>query len=281
MSDFNCSPIPGFDPVIIHLFGPISLRWYALAYIFGLILGAWLFHRIMRNPMLWGKKGKKGTPPASADITEDLLFWCTLGIIVGGRLGFILLYRTSWIWEQPLSILKTWTGGMSFHGGALGVLLAVLYVAHSRKINPLRLADAVAPVAPIGLLFGRLANFINGELYGRVWSGPWAMRFPCDTNAALPLRHPSQLYEAALEGVVLFLILRLAITRFQTLSRPGLTTGLFMLGYGVFRTAIEFVREPDAALIFGLTRGMTYSIPLWLGGLTLIIWSLKKEPVQK
>ncbi|MDQ7019163.1 MAG: prolipoprotein diacylglyceryl transferase [Robiginitomaculum sp.] len=281
MPDFNCSPIPGFSPVIIHLFGPISLRWYSLAYIAGLVLGAWVFHRIMKNNALWALPGKKGTPPASPAITEDLLFWCTLGIIVGGRLGFILLYRTEWIWEQPVSILKTWTGGMSFHGGAVGALLAVLYVAYSRKVQPLRLADAVAAVAPIGLFFGRLANFINGELYGRPWDGAWAMRFPCDENTAMPLRHPSQLYEAALEGIVLFIVLRIAITRFRTLTRPGLTTGLFMLGYGVFRTAVEFVREPDAGLILGLTRGMTYSIPLWLGGLVLIYLAMKKPPVAK
>ncbi len=282
MSDFNCSPIPGFDPVIFHIYGPISLRWYALAYIIGLTLGAWVFHNILKNKALWSPHGnKKGKPPASPAITEDLLFWCTLGVIVGGRLGFVLLYRTEWLWQDPLAILRVWEGGMSFHGGITGVVLAVLYVALSRKIEPLRLADAVAPAAPIGLFFGRLANFINGELYGRPWDGPWAMRFPCDADVTQPLRHPSQLYEAALEGLVLFIILRIAITKFRTLTRPGLTTGLFAIGYGVFRTVVEFVREPDAGLIFGLTRGMTYSIPLWLGGLVLMVLALKKEPVKK
>ncbi len=281
MSDFNCSPIPGFDPVIFHLFGPISLRWYALAYIAGLVLGAWVFHNILRNKNLWGLNGKKGTPPAPPTITEDLLFWCTLGVILGGRLGFVLLYRTEWIWQDPAAILRVWEGGMSFHGGAFGVLLAIIYISLSRKLSVLRMADAVAPAAPIGLFFGRLANFINGELYGRSWDGAWAMRFPCDANAAQPLRHPSQLYEAALEGLVLFIILRIAITRFHTLTRPAMTTGLFMLGYGVFRTMVEFVREPDAGLIFGLTRGMTYSVPMWLGGLALIIWAAKKPPVVK
>ncbi len=281
MSDFNCSPIPGFDPVVIHLFGPISLRWYALAYIVGLTLGAWVFHHILKNPSLWAPRGQKGTPPASPAITEDLLFWCTLGVILGGRLGFVLLYRTEWIWQEPLSILQVWQGGMSFHGGAFGVLLAVLYVALSRKIAVWRLADVVAAVVPIGLFFGRIANFINGELYGRPWDGSWAMRFPCDADTTLPLRHPSQLYEAALEGIVLFIILRIAITHFRTLTRPGLTTGLFALGYGVFRTAVEFAREPDAALIFGLTRGMAYSIPLWLGGLILIGLAIKNPSVKK
>ncbi len=281
MSDFNCSPIPGFDPVIIHLFGPISLRWYALAYIVGLTLGAWVFHHILKNTALWAPRGQKGTPPAPPTITEDLLFWCTLGVILGGRLGFVLLYRTEWLWSEPLSILQVWQGGMSFHGGAFGVLVAVLYIALSRKIAVWSLADAVAAVAPIGLFFGRLANFINGELYGRAWDGSWAMRFPCDADPAHPLRHPSQLYEAALEGLVLFIILRIAITQFRTLTRPGLTTGLFALGYGVFRTAVEFVREPDAGLLFGLTRGMTYSIPLWLGGLVLIYLAMKKPPVSK
>lgn len=281
MPDFNCSPIPGFNPVIFHLFGPISLRWYALAYIVGLTLGAWVFHRILKNNALWSTNGKKGTPPAPPTITEDLLFWCTLGVILGGRLGFVLLYRTEWIWQDPMSILKVWQGGMSFHGGATGVLVAVLYVALSRKIAVWRLADVVATVAPIGLFFGRIANFINGELYGRPWDGAWAMRFPCDADASHPLRHPSQLYEAALEGIVLFILLRIAITRFKTLTRPGLTTGLFALGYGVFRTSVEFVREPDAGLIFGLTRGMMYSIPLWLGGLVLIVWALRKPPVTQ
>ncbi len=281
VTDFNCSPIPGFDPVIFHLFGPISLRWYALAYIVGLILGAIYFHRLLKNKALWAQKGKTGTPPAPLTITEDLLFWCTLGVILGGRLGFVLLYRTEWLWQDPLSILMVWQGGMSFHGGAFGVVMAVLYVALSRKIAVWRLADMVAAAAPIGLFFGRLANFINGELYGRAWNGAWAMRFPCDANPAGPLRHPSQLYEAALEGVVLFIILRLAVTHFRSLTRPGLTTGLFALGYGVFRTAVEFVREPDAGLLMGITRGMAYSIPLWAGGLVLIYLAMKKPALTK
>ncbi len=280
MQDLNCAPVPGFNPVIVHLFGPISLRWYSLAYIAGLVLGAWLFHRILSNAALWAPRGKTGKPPAPPAITEDLLFWCTLGVIAGGRLGFVLFYRTEWLWQQPLSILTVWQGGMSFHGGALGVLLAILFVAWSHRINPLRLADAVAPAAPIGLFFGRLANFINGELYGRPWNGPWAMRFPCDSNPAHPLRHPSELYEAALEGVVLFIILQIAIRRFRVLARPGMSTGLFAFFYGVFRTLVEFVREPDAGLLFGLTRGMAYSVPLWLGGLILILRAARRPPAS-
>ncbi len=285
MYDINCSPIPGFNPVIFHLFGPISLRWYSLAYIAGLLLGAWYFSKIIKNKALWAPRGKTAAAPIPTTLTEDLLFWCTLGVIVGGRLGFVLFYRTEWIWEQPLSILLTWTGGMSFHGGFLGVVAAILYVARTRKINTFSLADAIAPVVPIGLFFGRLANFINGELYGRVWDGPWAMRFPCENPsvqaALLPTRHPSQLYEAALEGIVLLIALRIAITWFRTLTRPGLTTGLFFVGYGVFRTAIEFVREPDAGLVFGMTRGMAYSIPLWVAGGVLIILALRKSAPVK
>jgi phosphatidylglycerol:prolipoprotein diacylglycerol transferase len=237
------------------------------------------FNRLIKNNALWGPKGGQATSPIAPSITEDMLFYATLGVIVGGRLGFVILYDPGKFLD-PVSILKTWEGGMSFHGGMIGVSLAVLFVAWRSKIPLLRLADAIAPVAPIGLGLVRLANLINGELYGRPYDGPFAMRFPCVRYPDLPetLRHPSPLYEAFLEGLVLWVILRIATHYFRSLARPGLTTGLFLFGYGLFRTLVENVREPDTELLFGFTRGMVYSTPMWTIGLVLIIWSLTRKP---
>lgn len=268
----SCSPIPWLHPEIFHIWGPIALRWYSLAYLFGLILGAVYFSRLIKNNTIWGPKGKDGHSPIPANLTEDMLFWATLGVIVGGRLGFVILYDPA-MFTTPLRILKAWDGGMSFHGGMVGVSLAVIYVAWSRKIPLMNLADVIAPVAPIGLGLGRLANLINGELYGAPWNGPLAMRFPCaDRRGFDPeaLRYPTPLFEAVLEGLLLFLILRIATHYFRSLSRPGLTTGLFLLGYGVFRTLIETIRLPDTALILGMSRGTFYSIPMWSIGLILV-----------
>jgi len=273
----SCSPVAGFDPVIFHIWGPISLRWYSLGFLMGLIFGAMYFHRLIKNHQLWGAKGQAARSPIAPSITEDMLFYATLGVIIGGRLGYVALYDPM-MFATPLSVLRTWDGGMSFHGGMLGVSLAVVFVAVRAKLPLLRLADAVAPVAPIGIGLVRLANFINGELYGRAWDGPLAMTFPCDPSGGTILRHPSPLYEAILEGLVLWVILRLATHWFRSLARPGLTAGIFLLGYGVFRTLVENVREPDAELIFGLTRGMVYSAPMWMIGLGLIIWALR-QPV--
>jgi len=275
----NCSPIPGFDPVIFHIAGPISLRWYSLGYLLGLIFGAIYFHRIIKNKKLWGQKGKPGASPIAPSVTEDMLFWATLGVIVGGRLGYVILYDPA-MFARPLSILQTWNGGMSFHGGMVGVSLAVAYVAWRSKIPLLRLADAIAPVAPIGLGLVRLANLINGELYGRAYDGPFAMVFPCDAAGGAFTRHPSPLYEALLEGLVLWVILRFATHQFRSLTRPGLTAGIFLTGYGVFRTLVENVREPDAELILGFTRGMVYSTPMWIIGLMLIAYALSRPAVS-
>lgn len=276
----TCSPIPGFSPVLFHIAGPISLRWYSLAFLFGLAFGALYFHRLIKNHRLWAVADQKQTSPIAPSVTEDMLFWATLGVIIGGRLGYVMLYDPA-MFGDPLSVLQTWKGGMSFHGGMIGVSLAVIFVARRSKIPLLRLADAIAPVAPIGIGLVRLANFINGELYGRPWDGPLAMSFPCDPSGGTILRHPSPLYEAVLEGLVLWIILRFATHMFRSLARPGLTTGIFLVGYGVFRTLVETVREPDSELIFGLTKGMVYSAPMWAIGLVLIVFAITRLTSKK
>jgi phosphatidylglycerol:prolipoprotein diacylglycerol transferase len=241
---------------------------------------------LIRDLKLWGPVQPSATP---AQI-DDLVLWITLGVILGGRLGYVLFYDTSVIWTQPLQILRVWEGGMSFHGGLIGVTVALIGFALSNHIRPLRLSDVVAPVVPIGLFFGRIANFINGELWGRVTHVPWGMVF-CnrtisaayhgDCPAGLAPRHPSQLYEAALEGLVLFAILRLATHRFKWLQREGAVTGLFLLGYALSRIALEQVRQPDAQMPnfpLGLTMGMMLSAPMALIGVVLIWRALARPP---
>jgi len=260
-------PFPDFDPVIVQ-FGPFALRWYALAYVAGIVLG-WLYAvRLLKTPAIW----RGLTPPATQAQIDDLILWVTLGVIVGGRLGYVLFYRPDLFWTDPIQVLQVWNGGMSFHGGALGVILAAAGYARAQKIDPLRLGDLIAPCVPFGLFFGRVANFINGELWGRPTDAPWGVVFP-GAPGAEP-RHPSQLYEAALEGVVLFLILRWATHGAKLLPRRGMTTGLFLLFYGLFRISVEFFREPDSHLPDVLrdyaTPGMLLSIPMVLAGLWLI-----------
>jgi len=287
-------PFPEFDPVLIHL-GPLPIRWYALAYIAGIVLGWWYATRLVKTPRLWAG----GKPPLTGPQLDDLVFWIVLGIILGGRFGYALFYQPQLFGQiftgsslgERLEILQMWTGGMSFHGGFLGVVLAVSVFAWRKKINPLNLGDLIAPVVPIGLLFGRLANFINGELWGRETTVPWAIRF-CNerilqTYGFCPAgdapRHPSQLYEAGLEGLALLVILSLAIWSFGMLKRPGFVTGLFLVGYGASRAALETVREPDAHLAnlpLGLTMGMILSIPMIIVGLILIVRALKRPVAE-
>ncbi|PXA86214.1 prolipoprotein diacylglyceryl transferase [Caulobacter sp. D4A] len=276
---------PEFDPVLIHL-GPLAIRWYALAYVAGILLGWQYAVRLVKTSRLWGGR----TPTATPEQIDDLVLWITLGIILGGRLGYVLFYSPSLIWTKPLEILQVWNGGMSFHGGFLGVCAAVILFARRNRIDLLKLGDLVAPVAPLGLLFGRLANFVNGELWGRVTDVPWGVVF-CNARIRaleggacvagdLP-RHPSQLYEAALEGLVLFVVLRLATHRFAFLQRRGGLVGLFMLCYGLFRASLENVRQPDAFMPnfpLGLTMGMLLSTPMLLIGAWLV-WRALKEPV--
>jgi phosphatidylglycerol:prolipoprotein diacylglycerol transferase len=262
-------PFPNFDPVLISI-GPLAIRWYALAYIVGILLG-WLYARILiRNEALWG-----GRAPLTVGNFDDFIVWITLGIILGGRLGYVLFYNPAYFAANPLEIVQIWGGGMSFHGGFAGCVIAVLLFARSAKVPVLSLGDLTCAVAPIGLFLGRIANFINGELWGRTTDVPWAFVFP----GAGPLpRHPSQLYEAALEGLVLFIVLAVAV-RMGSLKRPGLTTGLFAIVYALGRSFCEFFREPDPQLGFlwgGLTMGMLLSIPLFLAGLAFVRYAMRR-----
>jgi phosphatidylglycerol---prolipoprotein diacylglyceryl transferase len=261
-------PFPAIDPVLIEI-GPFSIRWYALAYVVGLILGwRYMLHLARRNPGIM------------TDLqVDDFLLWATLGVVLGGRIGYVLFYNPGHYLEQPLEALELWNGGMSFHGGFLGCVAAVMLFGWKRNVRILSLGDLTCAVAPIGLFLGRLANFINGELWGRAADVPWAMVFP----GAGPLpRHPSQLYEAALEGLVLFIVLYVLI-RNGALRRPGLILGAFALCYSLARSFSELFREPDAQLGFlwgGMTMGMLLSLPLALAGIILIVRAMRQEPIQ-
>ena len=258
-------PFPNIDPVLISI-GPLAIRWYSLAYIAGLLLGWRLLRRLAR-------RAPRGADDAAVD---DFLVWAILGVILGGRLGYVVFYNFAYFFENPLDIFAVWRGGMSFHGGLLGVAAAIVLFSRKRGLNLLGVCDLIALVAPIGLFFGRVANFINGELFGRATDVPWAMVFPRGGPAP---RHPSQLYEAALEGLVLFLIL-LAVDRLTgARARHGLLIGIFLTGYGAFRFFIELFREPDAHLGFlfaGATMGQILSLPLLAFGLYLIAAAVRR-----
>jgi phosphatidylglycerol:prolipoprotein diacylglycerol transferase len=266
-------PFPHFNPVLWQL-GPIAIRWYALAYIAGILLGWRYAVSLLRNARLWAFRG----PAASAAQMDDLILWITLGVIVGGRLGHVIFYTPSIIWTDPLEILKTWHGGMSFHGGIIGVLFAGVVFARRTRLDALRLGDVLAAATPIGLFFGRIANFINGELWGRPTTLPWGIVFP---GADAAPRHPSQLYEAALEGLLLFSVLSFGVHRAKLLNRRGVVMGLFVLGYGLIRVSLENVREPDSYMPhfpLGLTMGMILSAPMIAAGAWLI-WRGFREPI--
>jgi phosphatidylglycerol---prolipoprotein diacylglyceryl transferase len=253
---------PEFDPYIVH-FGAFGVRWYALAYIVGLVLGWRLVRRLVQ----------RAPAVATALQVDDFLTWATLGVVLGGRLGYVLFYQPSFFLEHPLQIFQVWTGGMSFHGGMLGVTIAVFLFCRRQGIPILGFADRIAVAAPIGLGLGRLANFINGELWGRPapdWV-PWAMIFP--TGGPVP-RHPSQIYEALLEGLTLFLIMFALSRREALLARFGMLTGIFLVGYSIARIVAEFFREPDPFLGFlfaGATMGQLLSLPMMLAGIVLIV----------
>jgi len=262
-------PFPNFDPVAVSL-GPFAVKWYALAYIVGIVLG-WVYARhILRNEKYWG-----GPAPISIVQFDDYVLWVTLGIILGGRLGYVLFYNFTWFIAHPLEIFQLWQGGMSFHGGFLGCVAAVLLFGWRNRVPVLSLGDITCAVGPIGLLLGRLANFINGELWGRPTDVPWAFVFP--TGGPLP-RHPSQLYEGALEGILLFVLLTLMIRR-GALQRPGLIIGTFAIVYGLARIFSEFFREPDPQLGFlwgGLTMGMLLSLPMIAAGIAFVLWAMRR-----
>lgn len=258
----------GLDPVLLQL-GPFALRWYSMAYLAGIVLG-WLYLiRLTRDD----------AAPLGRNDADELVTWATLGIIAGGRLAYVLFYEPAAYLADPLSIFALWRGGMSFHGGAFGVGLAIFLYCRSRKLAWLRVLDYVAMCAPIGLMLGRIANFINGELWGRPTTLPWGIIFP--DGGPLP-RHPSQLYEAALEGPLLFVLLW-ALYRFTDVrQRPGILAGSFVLGYGVLRFLVEFVREPDQQLIAfaqatGLHMGQWLCMPMIVGGIALIALGFKRS----
>ena len=285
-------PFPHIDPVLLHIWGPLEIRWYALSYIAGLVLAWWGIARILRDKALWAHPPFNGKPPATEDEIGDLVVWATFGVILGGRLGWVLIYGTLLcsvtpdyarfcdglpmaFLTDPVRIIAAWEGGMSFHGGLAGVVIAVWLFARSRKLSMLSLADLACAFAPIGLFFGRLANFINGELWGRASEAPWAMIFPRD-ELHIP-RHPSQLYEAALEGIVLFVLLQIALRVFRAHERRGLISALFFLGYGTFRFICEFFREPDTGFLGPVSMGMALSIPVWLTAAALF-WVAYTRP---
>jgi phosphatidylglycerol:prolipoprotein diacylglycerol transferase len=264
---------PVFDPIAISI-GPIAIRWYALAYIGGIVLG-WIYARsLLKKERLWS-----GPAPISLPQFDDFILWVTIGIIVGGRTGYVLFYNPAFFAQHPAEIFQLWNGGMSFHGGFLGCVAAVMLFARRNGISILSLGDITTAVGPIGLFLGRLANFINSELWGRTTdaSVPWAVVFP--NGGPLP-RHPSQLYEAALEGILLFAVLAVMV-RMGALKRPGLILGSFIAIYALARITGELFREPDPQLGFlwgGLTMGMLLSVPMIIAGLILIVLAWRKPP---
>ncbi len=260
--DLMAIAFPFNDPVAVHL-GPVAIRWYGLAYMAGLLLG-WLYmRRLCADEGLWG-----GASPMQPDQVDDFLFWATLGTVLGGRLGFFLFYEPGMLFSHPLQIFRIWEGGMAFHGGLLGVGLAIWLFARRNRIPVRPLMDLSAAVAPFGLFFGRIANFINGEIYGRLSDVPWAVEFPARVLAkgdAFGPRHPTQLYEAALEGVVMVLLLRYFTHSRLCLRAPGLTTGVFLMAYGAFRIFAEYFKEWDMAQFFTtayFSEGVVYSLPM-------------------
>ena len=267
-------PFPAINPVLISV-GPFAVRWYALAYIVGIIAG-WIYARaIIASPKLWG-----GAAPFTVADFDDFIIWITLGIILGGRVGYVLFYNLPHFIAHPVEILELWNGGMSFHGGVLGCIVATIAFGLYRDLPILSLGDVTTAVAPIGLLLGRIANFINGELWGRPTDVPWAMIFP--GGGPVP-RHPSQLYEAALEGLLLLIVLGVLV-RSGALKRPGAVAGTAAIGYGAARIFCEFFREPDAQLGFlwgGLTMGMLLCVPLILAGIWLLVRALSRQPIAK
>jgi phosphatidylglycerol---prolipoprotein diacylglyceryl transferase len=261
MPPFLVIPFPAINPVAISL-GPFAIRWYALAYIAGLVIG-WRYclalaerppHRVRRQDV------------------DDFLVWATLGVVLGGRTGYVLFYNLPYYFAHPIQALYVWHGGMSFHGGAIGVTLAIILFTRARRVPLFAFSDIITEAIPIGLFFGRIANFINGELFGRPTDVPWAMIFP---NGGPVPRHPSQLYEAVCEGILLFLVLFIAERR-GARRRPGVVTGLFLAGYAVARMSGELFRQPDPQLgylVFGTTMGQLLSIPVLIAGIAIILWA--------
>jgi phosphatidylglycerol---prolipoprotein diacylglyceryl transferase len=260
-------PFPDFNPVALPL-GPLEIRWYALAYIAGLLGGWWYARRLLMKDALWGT-----TPRLKPADLDDLIVFVALGVVLGGRIGYVLFYNLDYFLRNPIEIVMIWKGGMAFHGGMIGAALALALFARRKGASILSTFDIAAAVEPIGQCLGRIANFIKPELWGRPTDVPWAVQFPLDVAGPLP-RHPSQLYAAALEGVLLFLLLAIAV-RMGALKRPGLVAGFFGIGYSAARIFVEFFREPDpqVGFLYGgwLTMGMVLSLPMAIIGLGLVL----------
>ncbi len=256
------------DPIAFRVFG-LPIRWYALAYLAGFILGWRYALRLART----------GLAKPTAEDMDEFLTWAVLGTILGGRIGYVLFYQPAHFAANPAEIVKIWTGGMSFHGGMLGVAVAMLLFARRREFGFFAIADIVATVAPIGLFFGRIANFVNQELYGRITDVPWGIVFPI---AGEEPRHPSQLYEAFLEGAVLFMLLSALARRPEIRGRPGSLCGIFLMGYGLARFGVEYVRQPDAqfidgSVVLGLTMGQVLSLPMFLLGVGIFVFARRRQ----
>jgi phosphatidylglycerol---prolipoprotein diacylglyceryl transferase len=261
---FATLAFPPLNPIAFSI-GPFAIHWYALAYVAGLLFASWYLKRVVTFPKLWGAF----RPTLTIQQVDDLFLWFLVGVIGGGRLGYVLLYKPAFYFSHPQEIFKTWDGGMSFHGGFLGVVIACWLYGRKHGIGLDRLLDLGAAVSSVGLGLGRLANFINAELWGRPSDMPWAVIFPGDSFG----RHPSQIYEALLEGLVLFIVVRIATHRFSALQYPGRASGIFALGYGVSRIFVEYFREPDAQLGYFagfITMGMILSLPLVVIGIWLL-----------
>jgi len=276
---------PNFDPVAFSI-GPVSVKWYGLSYMAGLLIGWWYVRRLLQTPAIWSK----GQAPFEISKVDDLLIYMTLGVIIGGRLGSVLFYEPGHYLENPIEILQTWKGGMAFHGALIGCGAAIALFARRNGVSVLSSMDLCTAAVPIGLIFGRIANFINGELFGRPTTVSWGMVFPrvADTYPQFAdieptPRHPSQLYESFTEGLLLFLVLRIITHSFGGLKRPGLVTGTFLVGYAIARSTCELFRQPDplhAFTIGWLTPGIAYSIPMAILGVYFWRLSLSSTAAQ-
>ncbi len=261
---------PAIDPVALQI-GPVAIKWYGLAYVAGLTFAWWYARRLVANDRLWRRNS------LTTVHVDDLLFWCAIGVIAGGRMGYVFFYNPSYYLANPVESLALWQGGMSFHGGFIGVVVAMYLFAWVKEVDFLQTFDLAGAVVPIGLFFGRLANFINAELWGRTTDMPWGVVFP--GGGATP-RHPSQLYEAMLEGLVLFMVIWWLVHRGLKFHKPGYIAGVFAAGYGLARIIVEFFREPDAHLGYlagPITMGMVLSLPMLLAGLGLMMWAQSRE----
>ncbi len=260
---FAILPFPSIDPVALSI-GPLSIHWYGIAYVVGIMLGWFVARDMASRDRLW----PGGQSPITRTHLDDFLVWAAIGIVLGGRIGYILFYDMAAIAANPLRAIEIWNGGMSFHGGLIGTTIAMILFARRNGIPVWSLFDIIASVAPVGLFFGRIANFINGELWGRITDVPWAVVFPTGGPFA---RHPSQIYEALLEGLLTLVVLQVLARRFDALKAPGRITGVFVLLYGLSRIVVEFFREPDAHIGYlagnWLTMGMVLSLPMVLLGL--------------